>query len=80
MHRGDMEFKRPSRCKWDKDFDCAEVGGLDSPWITIRSTVTKREVSFTREEWASLVDGMKRGEFDLQHEVDLDREDQLEQV
>jgi hypothetical protein len=56
---------RSSFCKADSP-QCADVDGLDTETITIMSTVTMECVTFGREEWAALIAGAKKGEFDLQ--------------
>jgi len=57
-------FKRSSFCNWEPP-QCAEVDGLDTDTVTVRSSVTNLKVQFDREEWAAFVEGMKAGEFDL---------------
>lgn len=62
-------FTRSSFCRWDNP-TCVEVDGLDTGLIKLRSSVTLRQVSFTRSEWSAFVDGMKAGEFDLRPQTD----------
>lgn len=58
-------FRRSSFC-WADTPMCAEVADLDKPLVWIRSTVTERKASFTRDEWQAFIDGVKAGEFDLE--------------
>jgi hypothetical protein len=61
------EFVRSSFCKWDKDFDCVEVGGLDTSLVTVRSTrpEVRGSVIYTRDEWEGFLKGVLAGEFNL---------------
>lgn len=57
------EFRRSSLCGNPNYSPCAEVK-IDSDAVTIRnSTSPERQVSFTRDEWRTLVAGIKKDEF-----------------
>lgn len=61
-------FKRPSRCNWEPP-QCAEVAGLDTAEILIRSSLDQETVvKFTRAEWRDLIEAVQAGEYELQPE------------
>ena len=61
-----MPWQKSTSCKADSPL-CVEVAGLGMPTIEIRnSKVPNATVGFSRKEWKSFIEGVKRGEFDLQ--------------
>ena len=57
-----MEWKRSSRCAADSP-QCVEVS-VDGSMIFLRdSKAPDSLLTFTREEWAAFVAGLKAGEF-----------------
>ena len=77
-----MAWQKSSFCRFDSP-QCVEVSGLDAPEVMVRdSKLTGKAMFFvfSREEWQTFIDGVKRGEFDLRTDNTADAEEQLEQV
>lgn len=60
----DLEWRRPVRC--DIETAVVEVGAADS-MILVRNGAQPAELPLvlTQEEWATFLDGVKAGEFDI---------------
>jgi hypothetical protein len=59
-----IEFRTSSFCNWG---NCVEVGLAADGVVLVRDTKdrTQPALSFTDEEWAAFVAGVKAGEFDF---------------
>ena len=56
------EYKISSFCSGG---DCVEVGLRDGDVVSVRDTKDRsRELTFSSQEWAAFVAGIKRGAFD----------------
>lgn len=75
-------WQKSSYCKIDAPM-CVEVADLDSPYgIKVRDSKNpyRAFLYFSREEWQTFIDGVKRGEFDLKTDTTADAEEMMEQV
>ncbi len=61
----DLEWRRPVRC--DIETAVVDVGGDADAMILVRNGAQPAEVPLvlTHEEWATFLDGVKAGEFDV---------------
>jgi len=59
-----IEFRASSFCSFG---NCVEVGRSADGAVLVRDTKDRAQpaLSFTDEEWAAFVDGVKAGEFDF---------------
>jgi hypothetical protein len=62
------DYRKSSFSTWT----CVEVASLPGETVSVRNSrdTTGPALSFTRDEWAAFVAGVKTGEFDLGLDID----------